>query len=272
MWLDVHGAPTPKDFLPKNRLSDEKSRQRTCFFCLLRRNLDVSLRGRDLAKTKPPAPTADELREIVLRYLYDRNQNATSRRGKRTGAAVTISALRADLKQSHGLSGSQIHSNLTYLESQGWVEDKPVTKSFSTKSGGSIPSTTSYYIITAAGIDRMGGPSMFTRDRFEGIKIEATGQNIITLGDGNQVNARFQALGEALSELRHALKESAKIDAAQKMDVVVDVDTLQTQLAKPAPDRELMARLWDSINKVAAVAGLADAAAKVTALFAGLLS
>src|SRR5580704_2308251 len=36
---------------------------------------------------------------------------------------------------------------------------------------------------------------VFTRDRFEGIKIEATGQNIITLGDGNQVNAQFQALG-----------------------------------------------------------------------------
>src|SRR6267378_5757321 len=146
---------------------------------------------------KPPTPTGDQIREIVLRYLYDRNQNATSLRGKTTGAAVTISVLRADLKSSHDLTGQDVHSNLTYLESQGWVEDKPVTKSFNTKAGGTIPSTTSYYIITAAGIDRMGGPSVFTRDRFEGIKIDATGQNIITLGDGNQVNVRFQALGEA---------------------------------------------------------------------------
>jgi hypothetical protein len=225
-----------------------------------------------LRKPKPPTLTTDGIREIILRYLYDRNQRATSRRGKATGAAVTISVLRADLKKAHQLTAAQVHSNLTYLESQGWVEDRPVTKSFNTRSGGTIPSTTSYYIITAAGIDRMGGPSMFTRDRFEGIRIEATGQNIITLGDGNQVNARFQALGEALAELRQAIKQSDAIDDAQKMDLVVDVDTLQTQLAKPTPDRQLVSRLWDGINRIASVAGLADAAAKIGALLAPLFS
>jgi len=223
-------------------------------------------------KSKPLAPTTDEIREIILRYLYDRNQRATSRRGKTTGAAATISTLRADLKKSHELTASQVHSNLTYLESQGWVEDRPVTKSFNTKSGGTIPSTTSYYIITAAGIDRIGGPSMFARDRFEGIRIEATGQNIITLGDGNQVNARFQALGEALSGLRHSIKQSDKIGEAQKMDLVVDIDTLQTQLAKPTPDPDLVSRLWEGINRAASVAGLVEVATKVGALLSGLLS
>lgn len=169
-------------------------------------------------KIRQPARTDDEVREIILRYLYDRNKSATSRRGKSTGAAVTISVMRAELKASCGLSGQQVHSNLTYLQSQGWVEDQPITKSVMTSSGGVIPSTTSYFIITAAGIDRMGGPSVFTRDRFEGIKIEATGQNIITLGDGNQVNARFQALGESLAELRNAIKESAKLNETQKED------------------------------------------------------
>lgn len=225
-----------------------------------------------MKKPKPPEPTDDQIREIILRYLYDRNQNATSRRGKTTGAAVTISVLRAELKSSHGLTGQQVHSNLTYLESQGWVEDRPVTKSFNTKAGGTIPSTTSYYIITAAGIDRMGGPSVFTRSRFDGIRIEATGQNIITLGDGNQVNARFQALGEALSELRRAIKASDRIDETQKMELVVDVDTLQTQLARPTPNRELVSRLWEGINRAASIAGLADAAAKVAGLLTTLLS
>ena len=83
-----------------------------------------------------------------------------------------------------------------------------MTKNFTTNTGAVVPSETSYFIITAAGIDRIGGPSVFTRDRFEGIKIEATGQNIITLGDGNQVNAQFEALGESLSTLRKAIKES----------------------------------------------------------------
>jgi hypothetical protein len=223
-------------------------------------------------KVKQPERTDDEVREIILRYLYERNKNATSRRGKTTGAAVTISVMRAELKARCGLSGQQVHSNLTYLESQGWVEDQPVTKSVMTSSGGLIPSTTSYFIITAAGIDRMGGPSVFTRDRFEGIKIEATGQNIITLGDGNQVNARFQALGESLAELRNAIKESRKLNETQKMELVVDVDTLQTQLGRPTPNRELIAGLWDGINRAASIAGLADAAAKVGGFLASLIS
>ncbi len=224
--------------------------------------------------TKKPSPirTDDEIREIILRYLYDRNRNATSRRGKSSGSAVTISVMRADLKSAHGLSVQQIHSNLTYLESQGWVKDEPVTKSVMTRAGGLIPSTTSYFIITAAGIDRIGGPSVFTRDRFEGIKIEAAGQNIITLGDGNQVNARFQALGESLSELRQAIKESRRIDDTQKMELVVDVDTLQTQLARPTPNRELVSKLWEGINRAASVAGLVEVAAKVGGLLAALLS
>jgi len=223
-------------------------------------------------KPKQSVTADDEIRELILRYLFDRNRNATSRRGKNTGAAVTISVLRADLKSRHDLAAQQVHSNLTYLESQGWVEDRPVQKSFTTRAGGVIPSATSYYIITAAGIDRIGGPSMFTRDRFEGIRIEATGQNIITLGDGNQVNARFQALGEALSELREAIKKSDKMDDTQKMELVVDVDTLQTQLARPTPSRQLISRLWEGINRAASIAGLLEAAAKVGGLLAPLLS
>ncbi len=225
-----------------------------------------------MVKRKEQNRTDDEIRETILRYLFERNQNATSRRGKSTGAAVTISVLRASLKASHDLTGQQVHSNLTYLESMGWVEDKPVTKSFNTKTGGTIPSTTSYYIITAAGIDRIGGLSIFTRDRFEGIKIDATGQNIITLGDGNQVNVRFQALGEALSDLRKAIKESDNISETQKLELVVDVDTLQTQLARPTPNRDLVSRVWEGINRAASVAGLADAAAKVAGFLAPLLS
>ncbi len=113
---------------------------------------------------------------------------------------------------------------------------------------------------------------MFTRDRFEGIKIEATGQNIITLGDGNQINSRFEELGKALSELRQAIKGSLDLGAAQKMELVVDVDTIQTQLARPTPNRGLVSQLWEGIVRAAALAGLADASAKVGALIAKLLS
>ena len=113
---------------------------------------------------------------------------------------------------------------------------------------------------------------MFTRDRFEGIKIEATGQNIITLGDGNQVNAKFEALGESLTDLRKAIEESNKLTEPEKVDLVVDVDTLVTQLGRTTPNRELISRLWEGINRAASLAGLADLAIRVSGFMSGLLS
>lgn len=153
-----------------------------------------------------------------------------------------------------------------------WVEDQPLAKSFTTKRGGVVPAATSYYIITAAGIDYIGGKSVFSRDRFEGIRIEATGQNIITLGDGNQVDARFQKLGDSLSELRQALKHSDELDDKQKVEVIVDVDTLQAQLARTTPDRTIVERLWENINRAASIAGLAQAAAQVAPWITRLLT
>ncbi len=222
------------------------------------------------ARPKSAPLRDDEVRQVMLAYFYDRNKNATSRRGKTTGAAAPISVIRADLKASHGLTIQQVQSNLTYLLSQGWVEDQPISKSFTTRKGGVVPAATSYYIITAAGIDKIGGPSEFTRDRFHGIRIEATGQNIITLGDGNQVNARYQQLGEALSELREAIRTTDLLDETQKVSLVADVDSIQDQLAKPNPNKSVVASLWEGINRAASVAGLTDAAVKVAAFIASL--
>jgi len=221
---------------------------------------------------KPPPRTDDEIRQIILRYLFERNQRATSRKGKNTGAAATISVIRADLKASHGLTVQQIHSNLTYLLSHGWVEDQPVAKSFTTNRGGVVPSTTNYFVITAAGIDWMSGPSKFTRDRFEGIRIEATGQNVITLGDGNQVNVTFRELSEALSSLREQIKAVDTIDESKKMELVVDVDTLQAQLARPSPNPVVVRSLWENIHRAASLAGLGSALAAVARLIGHILS
>src|SRR5687767_5222686 len=110
------------------------------------------------AKQRSPHFTDDQVRQILLQFFYERNCNASSIRGKRTGAAVSISVLRAELKCSHGLTQQQVVSNLTYLLSQGWVDEKPVAKSFATPRGSIVPSITMYYIITAAGIDKIGGP------------------------------------------------------------------------------------------------------------------
>jgi hypothetical protein len=150
------------------------------------------------------------------------------------------------------------------------VEEDKVEKSFTAPGGTVIPSSTSFYKITAAGIDKIEGPGEFTMPKFHGIKIEATGQNIITLGDGNQINAKFGELGEALARLREAIAQSSAIDA-RKMELVADIDTIQSQLVKPEPNRGIVKAAWETVKLAAAIDGCADFVHHVSGLIAGFL-
>jgi hypothetical protein len=207
-----------------------------------------------MAKSKPkPLPKSNtEIRQILLQYFYDRNGNATSARGKK-GSAVKISDVKRELKAKHDLTQQEVQSNLTYLLSQGWVEEVTVEKEFQTPRGTVIPAVTSFFQITAAGIDKIEGPGEFTMPKFHGIKIEATGQNIITLGDGNQINAKFSELGTALANLRESIAKS-QAPEAEKMNLVADIETVQSQLAKPAPNRGIISAAWTAIKGASVIA------------------
>ena len=187
------------------------------------------------SKSTPLIRSNNEIRQIILQYFYDRNKNATSNMGKR-GSAVKIRDIKAELKAQHGLTQQEVQSNLTYLLSQGWIEEKLIEKQVRAGGGTIIPSTTIYYRITAAGIDKIEGPGEFTMPKFQGINNNATGQNIITLGDGNQVNAQYSDLGQALVELRKAITQS-DVPEDQKISFVADIDTIESQLAKPKPNK-----------------------------------
>lgn len=224
------------------------------------------------AKAARVPPTNTKIRRMMLQYFYERNKNATSVRGKK-GSAVKISDVKRELKAAHGLTQQEVQSNLTYLISEGWVEEDKVEKSFTTRSGTMMPATTPYYQITAAGIDKTEGPGEFTRAKFNGInieKIEATGQNIITVGDGNQINAKFSGLGQALAEFREAVIKS---DAPEekKMELVADIETIQTQLAKPEPNRGIVKAAWETVKGAAAIQGCAALVAKTAGLIGGFL-
>lgn len=225
-----------------------------------------------MAKAKAPSqrPSNNKIRRTMLQYFYDRNKNATSARGKK-GSAVKISDVKKELKASRGLSQQEVQGNLTYLISQGWVEEDTVEKSFTAPGGTVIPSSTNYYKITAAGIDKIEGPGEFTMPKFHGIRIEATGQNIITLGDGNQINAQFNELGTALAELRRAITESRTAEG-DKLAFIADIDTIQSQLAKRTPNKSIIAAAWETIKGAATIAGCLDLVNKITGLIGPLLS
>ena len=225
-----------------------------------------------MATRKPEAarPSNTEIRTLMLQYFYARNANATSAKGKR-GSAVKISDVKAELKAKHGLTQQEVQGNLTYLLSQGWVEEDSIKKEFTAARGTVIPSTTTFYLITAAGIDKIEGPGEFTMDKFGGIKIEATGQNIITLGDGNRVDAKYGNIGEALAELRKAVTVSSAPDS-DKLTYVSDIDTIQSQFAKPSPSKAIISAAWDTVKAAATIDGCASLVAALAPLLAGFLS
>lgn len=221
-------------------------------------------------KHTPSSRSNNEIRQLMLQYFYDRNNNATSARGKK-GSAVKISDVKKELKATHGLTQQEVQSNLTYLLSQGWVEEDTVEKSFTAPSGTVVPSSTRFYKITAAGIDKIEGPGEFTMPKFHGININATGQNIITLGDGNQINAEYSDLGKALVDLRNAIALS-DAQEQEKMTLVADIDTIQSQLAKPQPHRGIIAAAWGTVKGAAAIGGCATFVQRISGLISGLIS
>jgi len=206
----------------------------------------------------------------MLQYFYDRNASATSARGKK-GFAVKITDIRKELKASHGLAQQEVVGNLNYLLSQGWIEEDKVEKSVPLKTGTVIPQSTSYYKITAAGIDKIEGPGEFTMDKFKGIRIEATGRNIITVGDGNQVNASFEDAAAALVDLKNAILESAALSESDKLDAVADIDSIQSQLAKAIPNKTVIQSAWETIRNLNALSGLTGKVATVAGHLAAYL-
>ena len=226
--------------------------------------------ARRTAKQASPTRSSNEVRIIILGYFYDRNKAATSARGKK-GYAIKISDVRKELKASHGLSQQEVMSNLNYLISQGWIVEERVAKSVPLPSGTIIPQDTPFYRISAAGIDKIEGPGEFTMDKFKGIRIEATGQNIITVGDGNKVDARFGDIATALSELRQALVQSTTLTEVQKLDAVADIDSIESQLVKSEPNRAVVKGAWESVKKLDSVLGIAEKLGKAAGLLAPFL-
>lgn len=213
----------------------------------------------------------DEVRQKLLQYFYDRNSHSTSRFGKK-GSAVKISDAKKELKAKFDLTQQQVMSNLTYLIDNDWIKTFDVEKTVNVK-GGTVPSRVTWYEVTARGIDKIEGGSQFEpKDRYSGINITTTGSNVITLGDGNVVNASFQALHRELNDLKAAFVGAKSLSDADKLNAAVDIETIKDQLAKPTPNKAIISQLWSGLEKIATVAGVVDAFTKVAPLIQSMLS
>jgi len=203
----------------------------------------------------------DIIREKILYHLYELHQRARSLKS----AATNIRDLKGAMKQK-GISQQDVVANLDYLIQKEWVKPVIEQKTFTTKAGISVPSTSTRYKITDVGIDKIEGESAFQRrDRYAGINIKNI-QGIIVIGDENVVNAKYSDLYQVLNELEKSVSLSNELSDEDKLNVTADVESLKNQLSKPEPDKTIVSKLWSGIEKTAKVAGLVHALAQVTPL------
>lgn len=189
----------------------------------------------------------DQIRQQMLQYFYDRNLNATSEKGKR-GSHIKISDVKAELKGKYNLSQTQVASQLTYLISSGWVDKVVDDRTFTTKGGAQIPRSQEWYVITAAGIDRIEESSsdFMRQNPYSNVNITAV-NSAVQLGSGNVVNESFVGLAEELDQLVQAITVS-NLPEEEKLSSIGDIETINGQLAKPNPSKEILKIAWANLQ------------------------
>lgn len=201
----------------------------------------------------------DDIRDRILRHLYSVHGRA---RGPK-GVAVGIRDLQRNMKE-HGIKQADTNSNLDYLLQKGWAKKVVERRTFTTKGGTTQDRETTRYKISDIGIDRLEGASMYRREEsFSRINVTNI-HGVTVIGTGNVVNAELTDLSRTLSELEKAVTESGSLSDEEKLNVVADLGTIQSQLSKPKPHGNIIRNIWSGIKKVLTAAEFAEFVTKIS--------
>jgi len=223
---------------------------------------------RTAQKTAIPQSSSDDIRGLLLDFLYQHHRKAKGV----TAQEIGIRDLQQALKARFGLSQSDVAHNLDYLLQQGWVIEIRRNRTFRTIGGMELPREQVTYKISKAGMEQIEGDSEFKRTSpYGGINIGSLNNSVVVVGHRNVVKTRFAPLAEALEALR---REVARADLPEetKKDTTADLETIQQQLAKEEPDISIVARAWSAAEKVVTIGALAELGAKVGNLITPFVS
>lgn len=195
----------------------------------------------------------DIVRDAILRFLYSMHQKARSPKS----AGLKISELTRALK-TQGYKQQQVGSNLDYLVQKGWVREVVEMRSFRTPRGTMQQAEKRTYKVSDSGIDRLESASMY-KHAPASTHINVSNVNGVTvIGDGNVVNTTFTGLSKILADTREAVLSEPTLSEEDKLSAVADIESLQSQLQKPKPDKTVIERLWSAIERLATVGGVAE--------------
>jgi hypothetical protein len=215
---------------------------------------------------KHPTQTNDEIRDLILRHLYDVHRGGRGRRSN----AVTITDLQKALRPL-GPKQQDVSHNLDYLAQKGWVREVVEQRSFTTPRGMRQSSERVTYKISDVGIDRLEAASTFQRQESAGTINITNVQGVTVVGDGNIVSTTFTELSRTLADARQIVLSQGGLPEGTKLDIVADIDTLQGQLQKPTPNRQVVAGVWEALERTLNAAGLVELGVKISELIRPLL-
>ena len=210
----------------------------------------------------------DEIRDKILRFLHKRHKTTKGI----TKIPIGIRDLQREMKSKFGLQQHEVSSNLDYLIQVGWVKEVVRERNFKTAGGMELSQEQTKYKISDIGINHIESATMFKR-RESAASVNITNiQGVTVVGDGNVVNTQFTDLARALDELDKAIAETRELTDLQKLDAAADLSTIRMQIAKQQPSKTIIETAWESLEGIATIATLVDAAHRVGVLIAGFLA
>jgi hypothetical protein len=209
--------------------------------------------------------TSDEIRELILEYLYSKYKKSRSV----SGAGVRRREIKQVLKEK-GLNEQEVASNLYYLIQSGWVNEERKTFPI-TRGSATIRVENVSYRIADKGINHFEGPSKFQRTpKLTGINITNI-QGVTVIGDGNYVYNQYSNLYRSLDLLGEEIRQTDRLSDEEKLNYQAEIETIKSQLLKSNPDRSILRTAWNVLKGVATVGGVVSALEKVRGLIQPLL-
>lgn len=164
-------------------------------------------------------------------------------------------------------------SNLDYLIQAGWVKVESEEVEFKTPKGFTKRQKREYYKISDSGINYFEGPSKFQRVEKSVYGINVTNiQGVTVIGDQNViVNTKYLDLYRSLSLLSEIIRKSSQLSDEEKLNYVMEIETIKDQLSKPTPDRSIIKLAWEKLKPLATVSGIASFFKQVSELIINLI-
>lgn len=218
----------------------------------------------------PTGNPNDGIRDALLRYLYEVNKRARSPQSAAEGIRDLTSGMK---KSGYSFKQQEIASNLVYLIDKGWVKQIVKERKFTTRSGTTQNSEQHLYRISDTGIDRLESASTFKRTPMASNNINITNiKGVTVVGDGNVVNTTFTEVANVLKQIQETVAAATTINESDKLNVFSDLETIQSQIQKPAPNKSIIQQAWKAVEAVVTAGGFVDLATKAGALLMPLLS